>query len=227
MSQKKRDSVRGVLLQNQTGVSPLQRRREKLVLCPTPAALQRLQTVLDAASEVARKKKKKKKLQLGSHLKSASSVTIRTPPNCRVGIRGRRSRDRVAHGNAGLVLGSRCRGGGKVKICRGASQVSPNSLARARTSGWDAGECAFDGLVVDTGSREAAEERAGRRRAVKQKSCRSSPRFSKKKKKFKKKKKKSTDCSPPTERERVREKSEEEEEGGGVPRSRCRRHAVG
>lgn len=31
-------------------------------------------------------------------------------------------------------------------------------MARARTSGWDAGECAFDGLVVDTGSREVAEE---------------------------------------------------------------------
>lgn len=31
-------------------------------------------------------------------------------------------------------------------------------MARARTSGWDAGECAFDGLVVDTGSGEVAEE---------------------------------------------------------------------
>lgn len=86
------------------------------VLCPTRAALQRLQTFLDAASEVARKKKRKVAARL-SHLKSASSVTIRTPhpPNCRVGIRGRRrSRDRVAHGYAGLVLSSRCRGwGGK------------------------------------------------------------------------------------------------------------------
>lgn len=33
-------------------------------------------------------------------------------------------------------------------------------MARARTSGWDAGECAFDGLVVDTGSREVAEEKS-------------------------------------------------------------------